>query len=179
MPLLRMRDATFATETAAVGPVSLQLEPGERLTLQCATPEEAAVLALLAAGIAKASSGSVLIDDYDPRVQPVHCKRVTALVPHEPFAIDEAEFARYIAYRAALWNVEPARAFAHAELVRAQFRGMHEAFAYPLIGALIGLPRLIVLDRPQAVYAPQIRAAVGEIALFSTHTDPAAASAFA
>ena len=56
---------------------------------------------------------------------------------------------------------------------------MHEAFAYPLIGALIGLPRLIILDRPQAVYAPQIRAAVGEIALLSTHTEPAAASAFA
>jgi hypothetical protein len=121
----------------------------------------------------------VLIDDYDPRVQPVHCKRVTALVPHEPFAIDESEFARYIAYRAALWNVEPASAFAHAALIRGRLRGMHEAFAYPLIGALIGLPRLIVLDRPQAVYAPQIRAAVGEIALLSTHTEPAAASAFA
>ena len=48
---------------------------------------------------------------------------------------------------------------------------MHEAFAYPLIGALIGLPRLIVLDRPQAAYAPQILAAVGEIALLSTHTE--------
>jgi len=40
-----MRDATFATETATVGPVSLQLEPGERLTLQCATAEEAAIVA--------------------------------------------------------------------------------------------------------------------------------------
>jgi ABC-2 type transport system ATP-binding protein len=179
MPLLRMRDARFANQTAAVGPMNLQLEPGGRLTLQCATSEEAAIVALLAAGIVKASSGSVLIDDYDPRVQPVHCKRVTALVPHEPFAIDEAAFERYVAYRAALWNVEPARAFAHAELVRGQLRGMHEAFAYPLIGALIGLPRLIILDRPQAVYAPQIRAAVGEIAMLSTHSDPAAASAFA
>jgi hypothetical protein len=174
-----MRDATFATERLAVGPFSLQLEPSERLTLQCATPDEAAIVALLAAGIVKASSGTVLIDDYDPRVQPVHCKRVTAHVPHEPFALDQGEFARYVAYRAALWNVDLAGAFALAELLRERLRGMHEAFAYPLIGALIGLPRLLILDRPQAVYAPQIHAAVGAIALLSTHSDPAAATAFA
>ena len=31
--------------------------------------------------------------------------------------------------------------------------GVHEAFGYPLIGALIGEPKLLVLDRPQIVYA--------------------------
>ncbi|MBV8531909.1 MAG: hypothetical protein JO104_11360 [Candidatus Eremiobacteraeota bacterium] len=178
MELLRMRDATFATSTDSVGPVTLKLAPGERAAYEFASAREAAIVALLAAGIVKVSSGCVLIGDYDPRVQSVHCKRIAALVPHEPFALDESEFRRYLAYRAALWNVEPARAIAHAELLRKRCAGMHEAFAFPLIGALIGLPKLVVLDRPQPVYARQILAAVGNRALFSTHTDAAAARAF-
>jgi hypothetical protein len=47
-----------------------------------------------------------------------------------------------------------------------------------LIAALIGMPKLIVLDRPQMVYARQILNAVAGCARLSTHTDPAAARAF-
>ena len=56
---------------------------------------------------------------------------------------------------------------------------MHEAFAYPLIGALIGMPRLLVIDRPQAAYARQILDVAGDRALLSTHANAAAAQAFA
>jgi len=178
MPLLRMRDATFANGDAAAGPVALTLAAGERVALCYSSPREAGIVALLAAGIVKASSGSVLIDEYDPRVQSVHCKRIAAFVPHEPFPLDEAEFARYVEYRAALWNLDLATARADAERLRARLEGMHEALAYPLIGALLAKPRLVVLDRPQPVYAPQILAAVEDCAVLSTHTDAAAARAF-
>jgi len=174
-----MRDATFAAGTVSAGPITLDLDPGERTALHCASEKEAAIAALLASAIVKASSGCVLIGDYDPRVQSVHCKRIAALVPHEPFPLDEGEFARYIAYRAALWNVSPQRAHAHAALLRKRLSGMHEAFAYPLIGALIGMPELIVLDRPQPAYAAQILDAIAGRAVFSTHSDAAAARAFA
>jgi hypothetical protein len=179
MPLLRMRNASFAAAGSPVGPVTLDVCPGERAALTFASAHEAAIVALLASGIVKASGGSVLIDDYDPRVQSVHCKRVAALVPHEPFPMGEADFMRYIAYRAALWNVEPRRALAHAVLLREKLIGMHDAFAYPLIGALIVMPKLIVLDRPQPAYAPQILAVTQTSALLSTHTNAAAAAAFA
>ena len=159
MPLLRMRDATFAGVTAAAGPVTLELSSGERAALTCASAGEAAIIALLAAGIVKASSGCVLIDDYDPRVQSVHCKRVAALVPHEPFPLEEAEFARYVAYRAALWNVEPRRAHAHAGFLRNRLEGMHEAFAYPLIGAL---DRNAETHRPRSA-AARLRAQIIDV----------------
>ncbi|MGB8908263.1 MAG: hypothetical protein WCC84_05905 [Candidatus Cybelea sp.] len=178
MPLLRMREATFARGDAAAGPVTLDLRSGEGAALQCASGQEAAIVALLACGIVKTSSGCVLIDDYDPHVQSAHCKRVAALVPHEPFQLDDGEFARYVAYRAALWNVEPTRARERAELLRCRLAGVHEAFAYPLIGALIGEPKLLVLDRPQMVYARKILDIVEGCALLSTHTDAAAARAF-
>jgi hypothetical protein len=179
MPLLRMRDATFTSARARAGPVTLDLGAGERAALTCASPQEAAILALMACAVVKASSGRVLIGDYDPCVQSVACKRIAGFVPHEPFPLDESEFARFVAYRAALWNLEPGRARAHADLLRKRLAGMHEAFAYPLIGALIGMPKLVVLDRPQPVYAKRILAVTGGAALFSTHDNAAAAAAFA
>ena len=174
-----MRDATFSSAAGPAGPFAVSLEAGERVALQCGSPKEAAIAALLGAGIAKASSGSVLIGDYDPRVQPVHCKRIAAFVPHEPLALDEAEFERYLEYRAALWGVDPRRAAAEAAVLQQRLAGVHEAFAYPLIGALIAAPKLVVLDRPQPAYAAQILEAVAGCALFSTHAGAGAAAAFA
>jgi ABC-type Na+ transport system ATPase subunit NatA len=174
-----MREATFVNAELRVGPVTFDLERGERTALHAASEREAAIVGLLAAGIVKASSGCVFIDDYDPRVQSVACKRIAAFVPHEPFALGEDEFARYIEYRAALWNVEAKRAWAHAELLRKRLSGMHETLAYPLIAALIGMPKLLVLDRPQPVYAKQIIGVAAHCAVISTHADAAAARAFA
>lgn len=179
MPLLRMREATFIGDGVSVGPITLDLEPGERAAITCAAARDAEIVALMATAVVKSSSGCVLVGDYDPRVQSVACKRIATLVPHEPFSLDENEFARYVAYRAALWNVEPGRARLQVRLLRKRLAGMHEALAYPLIAALIGTPKLIVLDRPQPAYAAAILEAIGSCALLSTHTDVAAARAFA
>ncbi len=178
MPLLRMREAAFARGGLCAGPVSLDLNEGERAGRTCDSPQEASIVAMMATGVVKASSGCVLIGDFDPRVQSVACKRLAALVPHEPLAMTAAEFQRYVVYRAALWNVEPSRALVHAQLLQRRLHGMHEAFAYPLIAALIVAPKLLVLDRPQVVYSREILQAAGGRAVFSTHTDAAAARAF-
>lgn len=179
MPLLRMRNASFEGGGVSAGPLTLEVWPGERAALTFGSAREAGVAALLAAGIVKASGGCVLIGDYDPRVQSIHCKRIAGFVPHEPISLSERDFARYIAYRAALWNVDPQRATAHAAFLRERLGEMHEAFAYPLVGALIAMPELVVLDRPPLVYADQILGAIEASAVFSTHTNAAAARAFA
>jgi hypothetical protein len=178
MRLLRMRDASFASATARAGPLTLDLEPGGRIASTFSTSQEATIVALMAAGIAKATTGSVLIGDYDPRVQSVHCKRIAGFVPHEPLELDERDFPRYIAYRAALWNIDATAAQAEARLLCERLEGMPEAFSYPLIGALVASPQLIVLDRPQPVYAAQILRAVEGRALLSTHAQPSNAAAF-
>jgi hypothetical protein len=178
MPLLRMRDASFTNATARAGPLTLDLEPGGRLASTFSTSQEATIVALMAAGIAKATTGSLFIGDYDPRVQSVHCKRIAGFVPHEPLQLEEGEFPRYIAYRAALWNLDATAAQAYARLLCERLEGMHEAFSYPLIGALVAKPQLIVLDRPQHAYAAQILRAVEGRALFSTHAQPSNAAAF-
>ena len=121
----------------------------------------------------------MLVGDYDSRLQAVHCKRIAGFVPHEPLQLDDGDFMRYVAYRAALWNVNAQAAIARARLLAERLEGMHEAFACPLIGALIGMPQLLVLDRPQPVYAQRILAVIENCALLSTHAQPANAAAFA
>ena len=158
--------------------MTLEVYPGELAARTFASAREAAVVALMAAGIAKASNGSVLIADYDPRVQSVHCKRIAGFVAHEPLALDERDFGAYVAYRAALWNVDAGHAFARAAELRAALGDMHEAFAVPLIGALIANPELVVLDRPVPAYAERILRVTEGCAVFSTHTNVAAARSF-
>jgi hypothetical protein len=173
-----MRDARFLARGAPVGPVTLDVSPGERAARVFEDPRDASIVAMLAAGIVKANAGSVSIDEFDPRVQPVHCKRAVAFVPHDPLPLDVPGFESYIRYRADLWGIDPARAWAHAKLLLERLDGVHEAFAYPLAGALIVAPKLLVLDRPQPAYAERILAAAGPRAVFSTHTSDAAAQRF-
>jgi ABC-type sulfate/molybdate transport systems ATPase subunit len=173
-----MRDARFGGAGDAVGPISVDVSAGERVTLVCASAREAAVTAMLAAGLVKATAGNVSIGEFDPRVQPVHCKRIAAYVPHAAMPLPEMDFERYIAYRAALWNVDGMRARTHAKLILERLEGVHEAFAFPLAGALITPAALVVLERPQPAYAEQISAAVGSRGMFSTHLDRAAAELF-
>ncbi|HTU71734.1 MAG TPA: hypothetical protein VMF11_15635 [Candidatus Baltobacteraceae bacterium] len=157
MHILRMRDAAYERNgEQIVAPTSLDLAPGERMTRVCANGHEAEALAMMAAALARATSGSVTIGEYDPRVQPVHCKRIAAFVPHDPLPLSQMDADRYIAYRAALWDLDPLRARAHAQLLLERLHGLHEAFAYPVVGALVPSPQLLVLDRPQATFTPAI-----------------------
>jgi ABC-type taurine transport system ATPase subunit len=174
-----MRDARFLARGAPVGPVTLSVGAGERVALVFDESRDASIVAMLAAGIVKANAGSVSIDEYDPRVQPVHCKRAVAFVPHDPLPLDVPGFQSYIRYRAELWGIDPSGAWAHAKLLLERLEGVHEAFAYPLAGALIAAPKLLVLDRPQPAYAERILAAAGARAIFSTHCSDAAAQRFA
>jgi hypothetical protein len=174
-----MRDATFGEGGDAAGPHSVDVGSGERVSLVCASPRDAEITAKLGAGLVKATSGSVSIGEFDPRVQPVHCKRIAAFVPHAAMPLPQMDFEGYIAYRAALWNVDRIRAIAHARLILERLEGVHEAFAFPLIGALVTPATMIVLERPQPAYAVQILAAIGPRALFSTHAEAGAADAFA
>lgn len=178
MAILRMREACFNARGLPVGPVTVSVEAGEHVARVFANGRDAAVAALMAAGVVKAGSGSVLIGEFDPRVQSVHCKRIVGYVPHAPSRIADSEFERYVAYRAALWNVDPMRANAHAKLLLERLSGMHEALAYSIAGALISSPSLLVLDRPQPEYAQQVFAAAGARAIFSTHVTEFAAEAF-
>lgn len=173
-----MRDASFGNGGDAVGPVTVEVRTGERIALVCSSAREASVTAMLGAGLVKATAGNVSIAEFDPRVQPVHCKRIAAYVPHAAMPLPEMDLERYIAYRAALWDVDRIRATTHARLILERLEGVHEAFAFPLAGALITPATLVVLERPQPAYAEQILSALGSRSMFSTHLECASADLF-
>jgi ABC-2 type transport system ATP-binding protein len=178
--LLEMRDAAFVRgNETIVSPLTCSLAPGERSALRFESTREAATVALMAAGIVKASSGRIFIGEFDPRIQPVQAKRIVGYVPHEAVPHEFATFFGYIEYRSALWGLQRERSIADAAALLETLRDVHEAFAYPLIGALIARPALLVLDRPQAAYAPQILTVAGDCAVFSTHVSQREATSFA
>ena len=179
MYVLRMRDAQYALRgETIVAPATFDVAPGARVARVCATAGEAQALAMMAAALVKPTSGIVLIGEYDPRVQPVHCKRIAAFVPHDPLPFTEMSVEHFIGYRAALWDIDTERAHAHAQLLLDRLAGLHESFAYPIVASLLASPPLLVLDRPQPLFAKQILAAAGPCAIFSTHLDASAATEF-
>ncbi len=175
-----MRDASFLRSgEVVVPPTTLDVDPGTHVARLCATGREANAVAMMAAGLARCSQGNVLVGEFDPRVQPVHCKRIAAFVPHDPLVLAAGSFARYIAYRAALWDIDPVRAHAHATLLLERLSSLHEAFAYPVVAALLPSPALLVLDRPSPSHAQAIKEAARGCAIFSTHVDRETAAAYA
>jgi ABC-2 type transport system ATP-binding protein len=170
MALLEMREAQFVRAChTIVAPLTLTLGEGEHLAYACGDDRASAVTALMAAGLVRPSAGRVFIAAFDPRIQPVQVKRIVGFVPHEAVPHDFPPFTRYIEFRAALWGLPRAQSVVRARALLAQLDGVHEAFAYPLAGALLSGPRLLVLDRPQSAYAEQIVSAAKECAIFSTH----------
>ncbi|HEV3152400.1 MAG TPA: hypothetical protein VGZ02_01200 [Candidatus Baltobacteraceae bacterium] len=180
MPLLEMRSVTYVHHGRTLtGPVTLALEERGRLAYACGDAFAACALSLIAAAIVKPSTGTVFIGAFDTRVQPVHSKRIAGYVQHEAGAHDFTSFTRYIEYRAALWGLPRAESIVRARALLTKLDGVHEQFAYPLVGALIAMPQLLVLDRPQAAYALSILEAAGGCAIFSTHADERDAERFA
>lgn len=161
------------------GPATLSVEECEHLAYACESAESARVLAMMAAGLVRRSSGTLFVAAFDPCIQPVQAKRITGFVPHEAVPHAFASFTRYAEYRAALWGLPVAASVVRARSILAKLEGVHEQFAYPLAGALLAAPRLLVLDRPQAVYAAQILQAAGKCAIFSTHAGERDAERFA
>ncbi len=168
---LRRREVSSARHGERfVAPGTFDVAPGERVLRDCRDAREAEALAMMAAALAFPTGGSVQIGDYDPRVQPVHCKRIAAFVAHDPLPLSRVDADRYIAYRAALWDVEPERARAHARLLLERLAGLHEAFAYPVAAALLPAPKLLVLDRPLPHVVPIVAAAAGGCAILVTQS---------
>ena len=175
-----MRDAAFTRDGAAlVAPMTLEIGEGERIARAFGNAREAAIAALMACGGVKASSGTLFVDGFDPKLQPTQCKRIAGYVPHELLPLEFDSFERYVDYRAALWSLDPASALARGRRLLEKLEGVHESFAYPLVGALLADPKLLVLDRPLAAFAPQMLAVARGRAIFSTHASIEDAAAWA
>lgn len=170
MIALEFRAAEFRRQgRQIVAPTNILLANSGAVAHPCGSARGAAAAGMMAAGIVRPTAGDVFIGAFDPRIQPVQVKRMVGYVPHDAIAPDFDSFTRYVEYRAALWGLPRAEAIVRARALLERLDGVHEAFAYPLVGALLSDPALLVLDRPGVVYAAQIYRVAGNCAIFSTH----------
>lgn len=173
-----MHEAAWREGARTAGPFTLSLDECERRVELLPGATEAWALAALAGGIVQAASGTVYVGAFDARVQPVHAKRLAGYVPHDALPSSFASFERYIEFRADLWGIPHTQAIVRARAVLERLRGMHEAFAFPLAGALCAQPKLLVVDRPEPARAPLLVAAAAGCALLTTHCTAEDARAF-
>jgi hypothetical protein len=184
--VLHAVDAAFARGgDALVPPFSLELSPGERGGLRMPTERAAAIGARMAAGIVKATGGTLFIGDFDPRLQPVQAKRAVGFVPwggrfgdgpREP--LFTPSLREVVDLHAALYEVPRGAARERAFAVLESFDDVgDEALALAL--ALIRPVALLVLDRPSAGLRARLDAVVppGTAILETVHAVPIAPGA--
>jgi hypothetical protein len=166
-PVLRAVGACFARDGEVLaGPFSATLAPGASEVFTARDLREARIVARMAAGIVKPTTGSVSIGDYDPRVQPVQAKRLVAFSLGDDTGVTRANFDRAVVLRAALWGVDATGARAHALRMRAALGDESDALA--LAVALHQALPLVVLEVPRATLLEAVRRLLPDAAIFST-----------
>jgi hypothetical protein len=185
-PLLRAVGAGFRRgDDLIVPPFTIEARSTDRATIAFSDARSAKVAARMAAGIVRATCGTLLIGDYDPRIQPVHAKRLTGYVPYNGDfgwhprslggrrdALDTPREA--IDLHAALFEIPKVearrRAYAMLEAI-----GWSDGVTLAVALALMRPIALLVLDRPAASTLSRLEDVVPRsVALVSTAV-PAAA----
>lgn len=143
-----MRHAGFArAERTLLAPVSISLAYRSRAEMACDSALAAGIVARLAAGIIKCSTGHVFVGDFDPKIQPVQVKRLVGFLPSQrprnPFCAGD-----YFSYRAALWGLEREAALAKGRALLARLDALDGSEAALLAGIFLHDPALVVLDCP-------------------------------
>ncbi|HTV72134.1 MAG TPA: hypothetical protein VME66_00290 [Candidatus Acidoferrales bacterium] len=173
--MLRAAEACFARDGALLaGPFSATLPSGKSLAYGARNAQEARIVARMAAGIVKPTTGSISIGEYNPRVQPVQAKRLVAFAFGGDAGVVRSNFDRAVSLHAALWGIDAASAHAHANLIRSVLGDEDDALA--LAVALAHAPPLVVLELPRAALIAPLRRALPNAAIFwttitETHAD--------
>lgn len=169
MAVLTFGNAAFARHgSTLLRPVSLTVERGAKASLACESAAAAWIAARMAAGIVKCTSGSVFVCDFDPKIQPVHVKRLAGLVPSDPPRVP-MRAPRYFAYRAALWGLDEREAVARGASLLSMSDGLDRSQQLALAGALLHRPALLILERPGAGLLAAAEGMLDGAALFATY----------
>jgi ABC-type multidrug transport system ATPase subunit len=176
---LHASEAAFVRDgKMLVAPFSVDVERGARAVLAFDGSTGAAIAARMAAGIVKPTSGTLLVWEFDPRIQPVQAKRLAGFVPQDGDYGDRltvmknsATSARRkatIELHAALFEIPSGEAHRRVSAVLEQL-GRSDSVAFAVALALIRPVALLVLDRPPADLGASLAGGLGgQTAIVST-----------
>lgn len=181
--VLRAVDASFVRDGLTfVEPFSIEMTSGESATLTCRDATSARIAARMAAGIVKTTSGTLLVCEFDPRIQPVQAKRLTGYVPScgelgRPLALSSIA-ARHdaIDLHAALFEVSKDEAQRRVRatleaLAASPSNGTSDADAFAVALALMRPVALLVIECPVERFAQRVAAILpSQTAMLTTRT---------
>ncbi|MEG0639005.1 MAG: ABC transporter ATP-binding protein [Clostridia bacterium] len=174
----------------ALSGVSLQVKDGSVLGLLGQNGAGKTTLLNILTGYLAPTSGTVLIDGFDPLLSPMQAKRHLGYLPEHPPLYDEMTVREYLFFASALKGVEHRAIPAHVDEIMALcgLKDMHARLLSHLskgyrqrVGmaqALCGDPDVLVLDEPTVGLDPkqitEIRGLIrtlgsGRTILFSSH----------
>lgn len=164
-----MREAAFTVqEHVYLPPVNVHLEDGQTTALPCANAMAARVAARIAAGMIKCTTGEVFVGNFDPKIQPANVKRIAGFIPAEipanPFSNTDA----FLAYRAALWNLEREPALNAGRAALSSLRGLQPHEALWIASVMMGAPRLLIAELPAQTRRNALENIRNDAALFVT-----------
>ena len=155
-PILRAVDARFARAGVDVGPLDLRLGAGQTLELAEPTARAASIAARLCAAIVKPTSGTILIGEYETRLQPAQAKRSVGCVDAGGFTGGAHAFKCEVAFRSDVWGIGDAGAQSRSRDV---LRALGEdPFTRAVALALVADVTLLVLDQPPRRFLRALRA---------------------
>ena len=145
---------------AAVGRVSLTVQPGELYALLGPNGAGKTTILRIIAGLLAPDAGGISVYGHSMLSDPLTAKQRLAYLPDDPMLYGKLRPAEYLEFVAGLWGVPAAQAAPEAErllrwldlwehrteLTEVFSRGMKQKLA--LAGALIHRPQLMLLDEP-------------------------------
>lgn len=170
--LLRVAAARFVRNgRELVAPFTLALAAGERVALTQPDERSAAIAARIAAAIVKPSSGSVVVGDFDARLQPAQAKRLIGFVPAHGFCATVRAFEREIGFRADVWGTDRRAMQREADALYAALQaGVPEAWARGVALALAPGVAAVVLENAPAEWLELVAAQHPALAMLATRT---------
>jgi ABC-2 type transport system ATP-binding protein len=144
-------------------------------------------------GIIRPTSGSIVIDGFDLKKNPLDAKRITSLIPDRPYLYEKLTGFEFLRFVGGLYKMRRNDLADRAEALLARFElsewggslienyshGMKQRLVF--VGALLTRPRLLVVDEPMVGLDPkgarlvrtifrELREELGTTVLLSTHT---------
>ena len=157
---LALRGVSKSFDRPAVDALDLTIYGGEFYALVGPNGAGKTTTLRMVVGLLKPDAGSIRIGGIDALSDPVAAKQITAWLSDEPMIYDKLTPYEYLEFVAGLWRIDPAVAQGRAreligwlglephahECCEGFSRGMRQKVA--LAGALVHVPKLIILDEP-------------------------------
>lgn len=153
-----------------VTPFSFALHASETIELLQPNAYAASVAARLCGAIVKPTTGTIVVGEFDTRLQAPEAKRRVGFVDRRGFLDDERAFHNEVAFHADVWGIAAATAHerAHTALTALLTEVSAPVYERGIALALVADITTLVLDLPSPAIVARLRAFAPQLGIIAT-----------